>query len=250
MDPQKRAALQRAAKAAARQGKTDVQKEFNRRRAIINAEAAKSQKSGDEMWAQAGGSHLGCVPVIIGLLILAGVGWFIATSTGLMPQFSGKGPVDASGAVADGPFASPGNIEQGQQIVAAAKRFDNEPYRDGGGHSETYEFGAGLDNTGLIIQAVKSATGTFDNRTAADFRSSRHWKTIKVEATRAGDIVYTLGTNHPDSPDDQFAIVTANNDGQLAVIEAVAGQANRSDQIRQVGQQPYNQYHGALRFVG
>jgi len=145
------------------------------------------------------------------------------------------------------------------QILAKAKTYDNEHYVYGGtgapgsgGHPPAkYKWGMGLDCSGLIDVAVLKVTGVNEDNTAKDFRNSKHWKPIRKQDVRAGDIMYILMANHPERSSDHVVIVESNKgDGKLNVFAARTSNDNWADQIRGSKGQHYKLYDGALRWAG
>jgi cell wall-associated NlpC family hydrolase len=180
--------------------------------------------------------------------VVGGMGWvagiclvcLIFSKMGGLPQAP-----EASGNQADSSSASDGAL-----LLETARQYDDDGYDWGGGHPPSeYDFGEGLDCSGLISVAVLEAFDIDDDRLAQDFRNSPHWEHIDIEDVREGDIVYLLMANHSERSSDHVAIVVSNGGrNDLTIFEAATSQGPHYNQIREDSGRSYGEWDGALRF--
>lgn len=138
----------------------------------------------------------------------------------------------------------------GKLLLETARQYDDDRYVWGGGHPPSeYDFGEGLDCSGLINVAVLEAFGINDWQRAETFRNSEYWEPIDIEDAREGDIVYILKEGRPERRTDHVAIVVSNGgDGQLTIFHAATSEGPVDNQIRENSGRSYSDYDGALRF--
>jgi cell wall-associated NlpC family hydrolase len=180
--------------------------------------------------------------------VVGGMGWvagiclvcLIFSKMGGLPQAP-----EASGNQADSSSASDGAL-----LLETARQYDDDRYVWGGGHPPSeYDFGEGLDCSGLINVAVLEAFDINDWQRAETFRNSEYWEPIDIEDAREGDIVYILKENRPERRTDHVAIVVSNGgDGQLTIFHAATSEGPVDNQIRENSGRSYSDYDGALRF--
>ena len=177
---------------------------------------------------------------------------FLASQVGII-DFSNFPRSDNSGVGSGGNRGGGGGggaSGDGPAILAAALKYDNEPYVWAGGHPPTaFKPGRGLDCSGMVNVAVMNATGINENQVAESFRRSKHWTAIGKKDAGPGDIMFRLKSKHAGDRTDHVVIVESNpGDGKLVVFEARTSHDKRSEQIRKSYNQKYSRFDGALRF--
>ena len=185
-------------------------------------------------------------PVAVFLAVVA-LAIYLAGNVGII-NFQNLG--SGGGTSQSAPKAGAGGTDDGKKLLAEAVKFDNKAYVWGSGHPVTESsVSRGVDCSGLVSVAVYRAFGINDDRLAEGFRRSPHWKKIKMEDARPGDIVYRLIATHGGDTDHVAFVADNNGSNDLRTFEAYGSNGIAYDDQVGYKNRKYKNFTGALRFT-